>query len=332
MATVIVKTNVLQGSSVLIKDVGVSIPASGGSETFTNTDEISQLQLSRDLRDYLIDDAYGVGSSTLILNDGTSDLAQTDALNFLATVQLPDGDQDYGVIKTDAVGEVSTDITFDGIATVTNLIAGNAIDAGSFKIVNLQAGVAATDAVNVSQLQAAVTEGKVWKEVVLISQQLDSVNDALSQAIPFYLDGQPTIGDTFIITDGSTTETFTFVAVEALAFDVGIGGSTDLTLANLAQAITDDSTLWSAMLSSTLESLNDGSGTSTAGKVVVIYRTDQSAADTYPDRIYGSLTTAPMGSTLTSLANTITRRRLVRHCLLPTLLRNSSVSVALRSL
>ncbi len=294
MATLIVKSNASQATVVTIDDVGVLIPDSGGIETFTTVEEQFQLQGSEDLRAFLTDDAHGAGSSTLILNDGSSDISQADALFFLDAMVLPDASNDFGVVKNNASGQIDTSLTFDGIATVSNLIAGNDVNLNSNKLTNVAAGTAGTDGINLDQLNTAVTQGKVWKEAVLHSNQLDSVNDALSQAIAFYLDGQPTAADTFIITDGVTTETFTFVAAAPGAFDVLIGASTDDTMDNLVSTINTDSTLWSAVQSTRLESINDGSGTSTAGEVTTIYRTIQSSTS-FADRIHGSLSTASFG-------------------------------------
>ncbi len=83
MPTLVIKSNPAQATLVEIEDVGVEIPASGGSETFTTNEEIQQLILSRDLDGLISDDAHGAGSSTLILNDGTSDISQADAPFFL---------------------------------------------------------------------------------------------------------------------------------------------------------------------------------------------------------------------------------------------------------
>lgn len=295
MPTVIVKSNASQGTDVTINDVGVIIPNSGGTETFVENDEIKALQGSIDLRDYLVDDAHGAGSSTLILNDGSGDLAQTDALNWLDTIILPDGDSDYGIIKTDAVGQVTTDIDFDGTAAVGSFKAKTNVDLNSNKLTNVSPGVAGTDGVNLDQVSALIAEGVTWKEAVLVQEQLDSTNDALSQAGAFYLDGQPSDTNTFTIYDGATTETFTFLNSPSVAFDVQIGGDADATMANLVSQINTDSTLWSAVLATGLDSINDGSGTSTAGNVVVIYRTNNSAADSYADRFYGTLGTQAFG-------------------------------------
>lgn len=55
-------------------------------------------------------------------------------------------------------------------------------------------------------------------------------------------------GDAFVITDGTTSETFTFRTVPAAPFDVLIGATRLGTLNNLAGVLTSDSTLWKGAL------------------------------------------------------------------------------------
>ena len=128
-----------------------------------------------------------------------------------------------------------------------------------------------------------------WSFQTLSEAQLDDTNDSLAQAGAFYLEEQPTSGDTLVVTDGSTTRTYGFGAGGDVT--VTIGGDVDETLLNLSTAITSDgSGLWDAVLESTLQSINDGTGSVSAGLVLVIYRANQSAAS-YDDRLYGTFTT-----------------------------------------
>jgi len=267
MATLVIKSNAGTGADVLIADVGIFIPLGGGQDTFTSNDELVELQESRNLRTLLTDDAFGAGSSTLILNDGTADIDQADAENFLDTLILPDASNDFGVVKNNADGEVDDNVTFDGTATITGL----------------PTPVNASDAANKQYVDDRTSGFRTWKELILVTEQLDSVNDAISQAIPFWLDNNAAEGDTLVITDGTTTETFTFTATPAVAFDVEIGADALETMDNLTTTINTDSTLWSAVTEDALDQLN--------ARVVAIYRTDNSAQDSYDDRIYGTFTT-----------------------------------------
>lgn len=267
MATLIIKSNAGTVANVLIPDVGIEIPLGGGQDTFTENDELFDFQASQDLRDFLVDDAFGAGSSTLILNDGVVDIDQTDALNFLDTLVLPDISNDFGVVKSNATGQVDDSINFDGTATITNL----------------PDPTQPTDAATKNYVDQQTAGARTFKELVFVCDQLDSVNDAISQAIPFWLANNAADGDTLTITDGVTTETFTFLAAPAVAFDVQIGGDLDATLTNLAAQINTDSTLWSASAETTLTEFNT--------TVTAIYRTDNSAQDSFDDRIFGTFAT-----------------------------------------
>lgn len=266
MATLIIKSNLSQLTEVTINDVGVVIPASGGIETFIENDELYELQASLDLRDFLQDDVHGLSSSTLILNDGVSDIDQADIANFLDSLVLPDGDDDFGVVKTDASGQVATPVTFDGTAGITGL----------------PEPVSAADAATKNYVDTLVSSARTFKELLLSCAQLDSVTDAISRAVPFWVVSNPADSDVLNISDGVSTETFTFLTTPAAAFDVLLGATPADTMTNLVDRINADSIDWSAVLSSELSQLN--------AQVVVIYRKNQSLSLT-DDRIFGTFTT-----------------------------------------
>lgn len=269
MATLIIKSNAGTVADILIPDVGVLIPQAGGQETFIENDEILEFRESQDLVDLLTDDVFAVGSSTLILNDGTVDIAQDDVINFIDTLILPDSAEDFGVVKNNADGQVDDNVSFDGTATITNL----------------PDPVQPTDVANKQYVDAQTSGARTFKELVFSCEQLDSANDAISQAIPFWLATNAADGDTLTVTDGATSETFTFLITPAAAFDVQIGVDLDATLANLATAINTDSAWWSGVAETVLTEFNT--------TVTVIYRTDNSFPMTaYDDRIFGTFATA----------------------------------------
>ena len=89
MPTIIIKANINQTTEVLIRDLGIIIPASGteqGSETFTDQRNIDRIRNSKDVRTLTTDDAYGTDGSTLILNDGTQDIDQDEVDDFLGSI------------------------------------------------------------------------------------------------------------------------------------------------------------------------------------------------------------------------------------------------------
>jgi hypothetical protein len=146
--SLVIKSNASQATDVTIADMGIVVLAAGSSVTLTENEEFRSAIESAALRAYLVDDAHGAGSSTLILNDGTGDIAQADASQFLTNLNIDSTTGAFRVVQTNASNQVDKSIAFDGTATVSSLKAGTDIDANSFKITNLAAPTAAGDAVN----------------------------------------------------------------------------------------------------------------------------------------------------------------------------------------
>lgn len=132
----------------------------------------------------------------------------------------------------------------------------------------------------------SLSGGANWKETLLSVAQLDNTNEAFAQAVAFYLDANPTLADTFTITDGVTTETWTFSGASA-AFAPEILGNACATMQELAARINADSTEWSAAFTDNLQSINP------VGDVVIVYRTVPTS--TVDDRIHGSFATPSDG-------------------------------------
>ncbi|HUV47784.1 MAG TPA: hypothetical protein VMX11_02300 [Actinomycetes bacterium] len=86
--TLVIKSNPAQATAVLVRDMGIIIPPTGGSETFTSRENIDRAAASTDLFTLATDDAHGVGSSTLILNNGTADIQQSNVGSFLSNIDL----------------------------------------------------------------------------------------------------------------------------------------------------------------------------------------------------------------------------------------------------
>lgn len=149
--------------------------------------------------------------------------------------------------------------------------------------------ILANDLVRKSYVDSIAAGGRLWKELLLVSQQLLPGGSAgILQAESAFIATNPSNNDTFKITDGSTTETFTFKTSPAGAFQVQIGGSASATQTNLISQINTDSVLWSAIATSGLDKYF---GASPAAQMVV-YR--KVATVTANDRLYGTLT-APTG-------------------------------------
>jgi hypothetical protein len=126
MTTLIIKTNASQATDVLLKDLGFIVPNSGGSVTFTDILNLQDCNTSTNLRTYATDDAYGVNSSTLILNNGVSDVVQSQVNNFLSTIAGTQGATGLSGI-TGVVGTTGVFSNQTGILGFTGLQDGTGI-------------------------------------------------------------------------------------------------------------------------------------------------------------------------------------------------------------
>jgi hypothetical protein len=143
----------------------------------------------------------------------------------------------------------------------------------------------ATDAANKGYVDEAIVSGNTWKEILLHDDQtLPGGAGGILQAMVAAISTNLVATDTFILTDGSTTETWTAVAGAPAAFQFQIGGSAAATLTNLVAAINADSTLWSAVETSGLDAYFAADPTTQ----MVVHRTLATIAD---DRMYGVLGT-----------------------------------------
>jgi len=85
----IIKSNPATLANVLIRDLGFDVTFGGASPfvELLDTEEIAEASASEDLRTLTTDDAFGVNSSTLILNNGVDDIPQGDIDAFLAGIE-----------------------------------------------------------------------------------------------------------------------------------------------------------------------------------------------------------------------------------------------------
>lgn len=139
-------------------------------------------------------------------------------------------------------------------------------------------------------IRVSVRQAKIYREALLTAEQLDDVSKGICQAGALYLDEQPVDGDSITITDTVTTEVYTFASlVTSPLSEVLIGSTVDETMLNLALAIESYSTVWRSKRVSALDSINDGSGSSSEGFVVIVWR--EEPAEPVLDRIYASFAT-----------------------------------------
>lgn len=123
----------------------------------------------------------------------------------------------------------------------------------------------------------------VWREVLLSQVQLDTPHRAIAQATAFHFaTAAANIGNTFTITDGPNTETYTFQGVSGFRQPVP-GASAAQSQANLVAKINSDSAFWLAQEFPNLQSIS-------ASYTVVLWRRIPTAV--VSDRIFGTITGA----------------------------------------
>jgi hypothetical protein len=191
------------------------------------------------------------------------------------------------VIGGSASGE---DLSLQSTSHVTrgNIVAIDDIEMGSGKEITGLPAVpsGATAAASKAYVDAAVLGGASWKEVLLTSDQLDSVNDGIANAIAFYYVNTASPGDVINLDDGvAPPETYTYVPGPSAPFSPSIGATPLDSMLDLVVRINIDSITWSATMANALQGINP------AGNVVLIYRKVPSAVTT--DQLTGLFSVPP---------------------------------------
>jgi hypothetical protein len=164
---------------------------------------------------------------------------------------------------------------------------GTGIAMNSKKITGLGDGTAAGDVLNKAQIDALVATGNIFKEPVHDSAQLiDGASGGIASAMLIKFLAQPIVGDTVVLTDGTLTRTYTFVAnigAEALATDVSIETDLATALARLVLRVNADAgnTAW------TLTDHDQGG----FGLHVMVQETKTPVDALSTTRVYGTWTT-----------------------------------------
>lgn len=105
--TVTIRTNASQATDVLVRDLGFTVPSGGGSVSFSGQDELDWISNSDSIRILSTDDAFGAGSSTLILSENGTDVSQEDVDAFLANLTINPTGGGFGVVQRDETGYFS---------------------------------------------------------------------------------------------------------------------------------------------------------------------------------------------------------------------------------
>ena len=149
----------------------------------------------------------------------------------------------------------SETIDFTSIRIGADNLAITEVDANSFgfgtkKLSNLSVATVGTDAPTWQQVQDHVAQqivsGASVKQQLLTQQQLDDTLGILGGTVAL-ISAQPTANDVFtLVNEDATSESWTFVASRTGANEVTIGATAADSMANLATAITTDSSNWKA--------------------------------------------------------------------------------------
>jgi len=216
-----------------------------------------------------------VDHSDIANPDATDDHAQYAKLGGRAGGQTLIGGVNAGA---DLTLQSTANVTRGQIAVVDDILMGTGKE-----VTGLPATPSGpTAAASKAYVDASVSGGASWRETLLTASQLDNTNDAIANAVAFYMANTAQNGDTFIINDGGSTETWTFAGASG-AFQPDFGASALDSMTDLVSRINTDSAVWAAILGTALQGINP------AGNVVIVYRQVPTAAST--DRIYGVFTT-----------------------------------------
>lgn len=153
-----------------------------------------------------------------------------------------------------------------------------AFNLNSRRLTGLAAPTGSSDAVTKAYADALAVSAGTVKEALLVEQQLDNTEGIRAAAV-FFASAVAESGDTVILSDGTTTETWTFGAVDG-ANTPAVGANAAASMQNLANRINADSNVWGAVYHADfLDSIN-------AGGAVVIYELATYAGASL-SRIYG---------------------------------------------
>lgn len=236
------------------------------------------------------------GTSFEVLLDNTSLSSSSTHPYYASTgtrdfaIYLQNSDLQDGVVPhflLEAATEVhfeadqSSTVRPDTLASAGVLSAVTSLVGNSVKLSSL--GLQLPDYVEVNGPSASAQVRPAPGMTVLCDGQLSTYGGTsipqILQAVLFLMSANPSDTNTISITDGTTTETFTFLLAAGGAFQVQIGVNVAATLANLASQITADSVLWRGAY------VDNPQG---PGKGVAFIRQTQTV-ESYPDRLYGTI-------------------------------------------
>jgi hypothetical protein len=172
-----------------------------------------------------------------------------------------------------------------GLALTANLDLG-----GVAKVTGSTAPTLASDLTNKAYVDTLVVTGGQIKEALVSDGQLSDVQGINAAEVLFFAN-QPVVGDTVVLTNGTLTRTYTFVANiagESAATDVSIETSALTAMERFVTRVMADggNTVWDAHVDYASDRLNP------AGGNIIVVHEKATAAGNSTSRIYGTWTTA----------------------------------------
>lgn len=208
-------------------------------------------------------------------HDPSSDELEIGSLKLNGNIDLQSSHKIVGCAAAANAGEAL--VYGQSNASLSGLALGNQ------KLTGVLAGTNAADGVNVEQLDTAVITGGRVRELLLHQDQLSDPNGFYA-AMAMYFTANPTTGQLFTLTDGTTTRSYGAGSGGDVQYTIGATAAD--TMQNLANAITNDASgAWDAVFTA------DGLDEMNAGGVVVIHENTTAAGDS-TSRAYGNASNA----------------------------------------
>jgi hypothetical protein len=112
--TIVIRSNASAVTAIRVPDLGTDVPPAGGSLTFTERDPLFDCSQSLDVPVLATDNGFGAGQHSLILNDGTADVAPGDVAAFLANLTTIQGNLPYELFGAGSGGSVGDPTDYAG--------------------------------------------------------------------------------------------------------------------------------------------------------------------------------------------------------------------------
>jgi len=198
------------------------------------------------LKKFLYGDDYGY-----LREQDPADGLELGGLALTGDISM-DSNQIIGLSAASAAGEALA-YGLPGASLSGLTVTDGPLHMSSQQVTNVADGTVSHNAVNLSQLEDAITLGRAWKELLLCARQTNNAQGILPAGV-IYMAAQPVSGDTVTLTNGASTRTFGAGSGGDVQYT--IGATVAATMQNLSDAIEADGTAWVSDFDTSLESIN----------------------------------------------------------------------------